>query len=38
VGDPLPAFALAETEGKTVTAADLTARGPVVITFYRGDW
>lgn len=37
-GDPLPAFALVDTSGETVTSADLLARGPLVITHYRGDW
>ena len=38
VGDPLPAFALVGTDGETVNSADLLARGPLVITHYRGDW
>ena len=38
VGDPLPAFALVDTKGETVRSADLLARGPLVITHYRGDW
>ncbi len=38
VGDPLPAFALVGTDGEVVNSADLLARGPLVITHYRGDW
>ena len=38
VGDPLPAFALSDTDGQTVNSTDLLARGPLVITHYRGDW
>jgi len=38
VGDPLPAFELVATDGEVVNSADLLARGPLVITHYRGDW
>ena len=37
-GDQLPAFALVATDGEVVRSADLLARGPLVITHYRGDW
>lgn len=38
VGSPLPAFALTDTEGDTVDSATLLAKGPLVLTFYRGVW
>lgn len=38
VGRPAPAFELANTAGETVRSADLLARGPLVVTFYRGFW
>lgn len=38
VGDRLPAFALSNQTGATVTSADLLARGPVVLTVFRGVW
>lgn len=38
VGDPAPAFALVNTQGNTVRSEELLARGPVVVTFYRGVW
>ena len=38
VGDRAPAFRLPDTEGATVTSAELLANGPVVVTFYRGAW
>jgi hypothetical protein len=31
-------FALADTNGASVSLASLTARGPAVIVFYRGFW
>ena len=38
VGDQLPAFTLNNTLGEEVTSADLLARGPVVLTVFRGKW
>lgn len=38
VGDQAPAFALAGPEGDVVSSRDLLARGPLVISFYRGVW
>lgn len=37
-GDQAPAFALEDIDGNTVHFADLLAKGPVVLTFYRGVW
>jgi peroxiredoxin len=37
-GDKLLAFNLSNPEGKTVSSSDLLARGPLVISFYRGVW
>ncbi len=37
-GDAVPEFALADAEGRLVTSAQLLARGPVVLSFYRGKW
>ena len=38
VGDKFPHFSLSNAVGKEVTLADLTASGPLLITFYRGEW
>ena len=38
VGDRAPAFALADPDGKVWSSAELTAKGPLVVTFYRGVW
>lgn len=37
-GDKAPAFALKNPDGETVSSADLLARGPLVVSFYRGVW
>ena len=37
-GDPAPAFTLSDTDGIAVSSTDLLARGPLVLTFYRGVW
>lgn len=37
-GDSAPDFALPNATGGTVRLADLRAKGPVVISFYRGGW
>ena len=38
VGDGAPGFALEATDGSTVSLDSLIARGPVILTFYRGRW
>ena len=38
VGDTAPGFTLPDATGDDVHLADLLARGPVVLTFYRGGW
>ena len=38
VGDPLPPFALPNAYGQEVRSADLLAKGPLVLTFFRGAW
>lgn len=38
VGDKAPTFELTDTEGNAVSSADLLAKGPLVVTFYRGLW
>lgn len=37
-GDRAPDFTLPGPDGKDVASHDLLARGPLVITFYRGVW
>ncbi len=37
-GDALPPFALPDIAGDEVRSADLLARGPLVVTAYRGVW
>ncbi len=38
VGASLPSFVLSNQNGDTVRSADLLARGPLVLTVYRGVW
>ncbi|KUJ11629.1 AhpC-TSA-domain-containing protein [Mollisia scopiformis] len=38
VGDKLPSFRLSDASGKEVDSASLIANGPLLITFYRGNW
>jgi hypothetical protein len=38
VGDALPPFALPNAYGQEVRSADLVAKGPLVLTFFRGAW
>lgn len=37
-GDPAPRFTLNDPDGKPVSSAELLARGPLVVSFYRGVW
>src|SRR5258708_39898661 len=37
-GETAPDFALPDAYGHAVTLSALLADGPVVLTFYRGDW
>ena len=37
-GEPMPGFLLPNAEGRLVALDDLLATGPVVVTFFRGDW
>jgi hypothetical protein len=37
-GSELPPFDLPDTEGNPLRSADLLARGPLVLSFYRGHW
>jgi len=38
VGQPAPDFSLPNAEGQEVSLKALLARGPVVLSFYRGRW
>lgn len=38
IGDVAPSFSLADENGQPVQLAELLAKGPVVLTFYRGGW
>lgn len=38
VGDAMPAFRLPNATGQTVCSSDLLAKGPLVVSFYRGGW
>jgi peroxiredoxin len=38
VGSKAPEFSLPDARGGEARLADLLARGPVVVTFYRGGW
>jgi len=37
-GDRAPAFTLQNASGRVIRLDELLARGPVVLTFYRGAW
>lgn len=37
-GQRAPAFTLPNTSGREVSLAELVARGPVVLSIYRGRW
>ena len=38
VGQPMPAFAGQAHDGRSVSSNDLLARGPLVLSFFRGHW
>lgn len=38
VGDRAPAFVLPNAEESLVDSQRLLARGPLIVTFYRGRW
>ena len=38
VGEAAPAFSLSDSTGAEVSLKSLTASGPAVLVFYRGDW
>jgi hypothetical protein len=38
VGSPMPGFDLANHDGRRVSADDLLAGGPIVLSFFRGSW
>jgi hypothetical protein len=38
IGDKAPDFTLKNTENQDVNLSTLLAKGPVVLTFYRGKW
>ena len=37
-GDPAPQWALPNADERIVESKTLLARGPLVVTFYRGRW
>ena len=37
-GDKAPSFTLHDPDGQPVSSADLLAKGPLVVSFYRGVW
>ncbi len=37
-GDKAPSFTLPNAKGDQVLSTDLLAKGPVVLSFYRGGW
>ena len=37
-GDRAPAFVLADQDGAMINAHDMLAKGPMVLSFYRGVW
>lgn len=37
-GDKAPSFSLPNARGETISSYDLLKKGPLIISFYRGDW
>lgn len=37
-GDRAPEFTLLDSDGKSVSSAELLSRSPLVVSFYRGTW
>lgn len=37
-GQPMPAFAGSAHDGRAIRSTDLLARGPLVLSFFRGHW
>ena len=37
-GERMPGFTLPDTQGRPLSLSGLLLRGPVVVSFYRGDW
>jgi hypothetical protein len=37
-GDRAPAFNLNNQDGNSISSAELLAKGPLIITFFRGHW
>jgi hypothetical protein len=37
-GDTMPPFSLPNATDQLISSADLLAKGPLVISFYRGSW
>jgi peroxiredoxin len=38
IGDQFPSFTLPNAVGENVSSADLLGKGPMLISFYRGEW
>lgn len=38
VGQPMPAFAGMAHDGRSIQSGDLLARGPLVLSWFRGHW
>jgi len=38
IGDRFPDFALPNSQGDTITLSSILAKGPALLTFYKGDW
>jgi len=38
VGDLAPSFELPNAQGRSISSTELLAKGPLVLTFYRGFW
>ena len=37
-GDTMPSFDLPDAAGNIVSSSELLAKGPLVLTFFRGHW
>ena len=38
VGKPMPPFVGQAHDGRTISSNDLLARGPLVLSYFRGHW
>jgi hypothetical protein len=38
IGEKAPVFTAPNFDGRTISSAELVARGPLIVSFFRGAW